>query len=169
MISLALKSLRQRVGLSLVCIFACAIAVASLGASLGVGDALESELARLARARRGQATDVLLFSRPLSAAVLARAAELPGRAAAVYDERGRTRVPEGPHIESTVLGIDDSYTALHGLPFPAPKGREAYLSAELLAYLFCLTASSGSRICTSTPPSGRFVAWIEPLWSATAR
>ncbi len=135
MISLALKSLRQRIGLSLVCIFACAIAVASLGASLGVGDALETELARLARARRGQATDVLLFPRPLSAAVLARAAELPGRAAAVYDERGRTRIPEGPHIESTVLGIDDSYTALHGLPFPAPKGREAYLSAALAEVL----------------------------------
>jgi ABC-type lipoprotein release transport system permease subunit len=134
-ISLALKSLRQRLGLSLVCIFACAIAVASLGASLGVGDALESELARLARARRGQATDVLLFSRSLSAAVLTSVAEVPGRAAAVYDERGRTRVPEGPHIESTVLGIDDSYTALHGLPFPAPKGREAYLSAALAEVL----------------------------------
>lgn len=134
-ISLALKSLRQRLGLSLVCISACAIAVASLGASLGVGDALETELARLARARRGQATDVLLFPRPLSAAVSARAAELPGRAAAVYDERGRTRIPEGPHIESTVLGIDDSYTALHGLPFPAPRGREAYLSAALAEVL----------------------------------
>lgn len=131
MLRLALKSLRQRVGLSLVCIFACAIAVASLGASLGVGGALESELARLARARRGQATDVLFFTRPLSTEVVARVAEPPGQAAAVYDERGRTRVPEGPHIESTVLGIDDSYTALHGLPFPAPKGREAYLSAAL--------------------------------------
>jgi hypothetical protein len=86
-ISLALKSLRQRLGLSLVCIFACALAVASLGASLGVGDALESELARLARARRGQATDVLLFSRPLSATVQARAAEFPGRAAAVRGRR----------------------------------------------------------------------------------
>lgn len=135
MISLALKSLRQRLGLSLVCIFACAIAVASLGASLGVGDALETELERLARARRGQATDVLLFSRPMSAAALARAAELPGRAAAVYDERGRTRIPEGPHIESTVLGIDDSYTALHGLSFPAPRGRDAYLSAALAEVL----------------------------------
>ena len=131
MISLALKSLRQRLGLSLVCIFACAIAVASLGASLGVGDALETELARLARARRGQATDVLLFLRPLSAEALTRTAELPGQSAAVYDERGRTRIPEGPHIESTVLGIDDRYTALQGLPFPAPKGREAYLSAAL--------------------------------------
>jgi len=30
-----------------------------------------------------------------------------------------------------VLGIDDSYTALHGLPFKAPRGREAYLSAAL--------------------------------------
>lgn len=135
MLRLAFKSLRQRLGLSLVCIFACAIAVASLGASLGVGDALESELARLARARRGQATDVLLFSRPLSDAVRARATDFPGRAAAVYDERGRTRVPEGPHIESTVLGIDDSYTALHGLPFPAPRGREAYLSAALAEVL----------------------------------
>ena len=131
MISLALKSLRQRLGLSLVCVFACAIAVASLGASLGVGDALEAELERLARARRGQATDVLLFPRPLSAGLLASVAELPGQAAAVYDERGRTRVPEGPHLESTVLGIDDSYTALHGLPFPAPTGREAYVSAAL--------------------------------------
>ncbi len=135
MISLALKSLRQRLGLSLVCIFACAIAVASLGAALGVGDALETELERLARARRGQATDVLLFSRPMSASVLARVAEFPGRAAAVYDERGRTRIPEGPHIESTVLGIDDRYTALHGLPFPAPQGREAYLSAALAEVL----------------------------------
>lgn len=134
-ISLALKSLRQRRGLSLVCVFACAIAVASLGASLGVGDALETELARLARARRGQATDVLLFPRPLSAAVLARMAQLPGRAAPVYDERGRARIPEGPHIESTVLGIDDTYTALHGLPFPAPRGREAYLSAALAEVL----------------------------------
>ena len=135
MISLALKSLRRRLGISLVCIFACAIAVASLGASLGVGDALETELARLARARRGQATDVLLFPRPLSPALLERVAEFPGQAAAVYDERGRTRIPEGPHIESTVLGIDDSYTALHALPFPGPKGREAYLSAALAEVL----------------------------------
>ena len=135
MLSLALKSLRQRLGLSLVSIFACAIAVASLGASLGVGDALEAELARLARARGGEATDVLLFPRPLSAAVRARGAEFPGRAAAIYDERGRTRVPEGPHIESTILGIDDGYTALHGLPFAAPKGREAHLSAALAEVL----------------------------------
>jgi hypothetical protein len=118
-ISLALKSLRQRLGLSLVCIFACALAVASLGASLGVGDALESELARLARARRGQATDVLLFSRPLSATVQARAAEFPGRAAAVYDERGRTRIPEGPHIESTILGMSVSDSRAVCPPIPA--------------------------------------------------
>lgn len=131
MLGLALKSLRQRLGLSLVCVFACALAVASLGASLGIGDALENELERLARARRGQATDVLLFPRPLSPGVLARVAELSGRASAVYDERGRTRVPEGPHIESTVLGIDDSFPALHGLPFKAPRGREAYLSKAL--------------------------------------
>ena len=109
--ALALKSLRHRLGLSAVCIFAVALAVASLGASLGVGDALTGELERLARARRGRATDVLVLPRPLSSEVLARVAELGDRAAAVYDERGRTRVPEGPHIESTVLGIDDAFTA----------------------------------------------------------
>jgi len=147
-LSLSLKSLRQRLGLSLVCVFACAIAVASLGASLGVGDALETELERLARARRGQATDVLLFQRPLSAGVLARVAELPARAAAVYDERGRTRVPEGPHIESLVLGIDERYTALHGLPFPAPKGREAYLSSALAE---ALGVKAGETVLVDIP------------------
>jgi putative ABC transport system permease protein len=131
LLGLALKSLRERLGVSLVCVFACAIAVASLGASLGVGDALEKELERLARARRGAATDVLLFPRPLSPAVLARVAELSGTAAAVYDDRGRARVPEGPHIEATVLGIDDRFPALHGLPFKAPQGREAFLSQAL--------------------------------------
>ncbi len=132
---LALKSLRERLGLSLVCVFACAIAVASLGASLGVGDALEKELERLARARRGQATDVLLFPRPLSPEVMARVGEMGDQAAAVYDERGRVRIPEGPHVESTVLGIDDGFMALHGLPFKAPRGREAYLSAALASTL----------------------------------
>lgn len=96
-----------------------------------MGDALEKELERLARARRGAATDVLLFPRPLSPRVLARVAGLFGQASAVYDERGRARIPEGPHIESTVLGIDDSFPALHGLPFKAPRGREAYLSKAL--------------------------------------
>ena len=135
MLGLTLKSLRQRLALSLVCIFACALAVASLGASLGVGDALERELERLARARRGQATDVLLFQRPLSPAVAARVGEMGAQAAAVFDERARARIPEGPHIESTILGIDDAFTVLHRLPFKAPRGREAYLSQALATAL----------------------------------
>ncbi len=122
--------------------------MASLGASLGIGDALEKELERLARARRGQATDVLVFPRPLSAEVAARVRELGDRTAAVYDERGRARIPEGPHIESTVLGIDDGFTALHRLPFKAPRGREAYLSQALA---IALGVSSGDTVLVDLP------------------
>ncbi len=125
-----------------------ALAVASLGASLGVGDALEKELERLARTRRGRATDVLVFPRPLSAEVVARVGELGDRAAAVYDERGRARIPEGPHIESTVLGIDDGFTALHRLPFKAPRGREAYLSQPLAT---ALGVSAGETVLLDLP------------------
>ncbi len=133
--ALAIKSLGQRLGLSSICIFSCALAVASLGASLGVGDALEQELERLARARRGRASEVLVFQRPLSAAVVSRVAGFGDRAAALYDERGRARVPEGPHVDANVLGIDDGFAALQGLSFNAPQGREAYLSEGLAGAL----------------------------------
>jgi putative ABC transport system permease protein len=145
---LALKSLRQRLALSLVCVGACALAIASLGASLGVGDALEKELERLARVRRGRATDVLTFSRPLSHDVEARVGAMGAKAAAVYDARARTRVPEGPHIESTVLGIDDAFTALQGLSFGAPKGRDAFLSQALAQ---ALGVSAGETVLVDVP------------------
>ena len=152
---LAWKSLRRRLGLSSVCIFACALAVASLGASLGVGDALEQELERLARARRGKATEVLLFQRPLSSAVVALVSELGDRAAVVYDEHGRVRVPEGPHIEANVLGIDDGFAALHGLSFKAPRGREAYLSEALAS---ALGVALGETVLVDLPKEGALSA-----------
>jgi putative ABC transport system permease protein len=143
-----MKSLRQRLALSLVCVAACALAIASLGASLGVGDALEKELERLARVRRGRATDVLTFSRPLSHDVEARVGAMSGKAAAVYDARARARVPEGPHIESAVLGIDDAFTTLQGLPFGAPKGRDAFLSQALAN---ALGVSVGETVLVDVP------------------
>jgi putative ABC transport system permease protein len=145
---LAIKSLRQRLALSLVCVAACALAISSLGASLGVGDALEKELERLARVRRGRATDVLTFSRPLSHDVEARVGAMSGKAAAVYDARARTRVPEGPHIESTVLGIDDAFTTLQGLPFGSPKGRDTFLSQALAN---ALGVSVGETVLVDVP------------------
>jgi putative ABC transport system permease protein len=145
---LALKSLRQRFALSLVCVAACALAIASLGASLGVGDALEKELERLAHVRRGHATDVLLFSTPLSREVERSVGSMSGKAAAVYDARARARVPEGPHIESTVLGIDDAYTTLQGLPFGAPRGRDAFLSQALAN---ALGVSAGETVLVDVP------------------
>ncbi len=155
MFGLARKSLRQRLGLSSICIFACALAVASLGASLGVGDALEKELERLARARRGQATKILLFQRPLGSAVVALVSELGDRAAVVYDVRGRARVPEGPHIEANVLGIDDGFAALHGLSFKAPRGREAYLSEALAS---ALGVALGETVLVDLPKEGALSA-----------
>ena len=135
MLGLALKSLRHRPGVSAICILACALAVATLGASLGVGDGLERELERLARLRRGRVTHVLAFPRPPSAEVMARVLELGPRAAAVYDEAGRARVPEGPHIGVNVLGIDDGFTTLNALPYAAPRGRDAYVSRALAGAL----------------------------------
>ena len=147
MLGLALKSLRHRAALSLICVLACAVAVATLGASLGVGDALERELERLVRARRGLATDVLVFPRALSIPAI-QVLEREANLAAVYDERGRARVPEGPHIDVAVLGIDDRYTTLQELPFKPPQGREAYISKALAT---ALGVKTGDTILVDLP------------------